>query len=272
MKMLTFVAFLLCIVIQGVVSQSISGATPITNVGNTWSPSTVTISLGSSVNWTWSGGEVDHNVAQSENSTATTYDGSGFRSGSPIVSGQFSTSFSTAGVFYFICEVHAVIGMKGSITVVESSTTSEATTGNRDGVTTGGGFQLTTGNSNQPTTGSSDKATTSPLFTTTGKPNTNETTTRGDNTNNETTTGGDNTNQITTGGDNTNQITTGNAATGGDTTTNSITGDNSSSGALTGSSSSGGGTVATTAQEAMNGAFSVAFSFVLISVTLFVCM
>ncbi|MFP6598208.1 MAG: plastocyanin/azurin family copper-binding protein [Candidatus Hydrogenedentota bacterium] len=87
----------------------------ITASGLTFSPANVTINAGDQV--TWNGLDSIHNVAESDSLGSLVYNGTGFRSGEI---GDFSTyqhTFSTPGVFYFICEPHAASGMRGSVTV-----------------------------------------------------------------------------------------------------------------------------------------------------------
>jgi len=81
-----------------------------------WTPSTVSIKVGDSVHWSWTQGI--HNLAQSASSADITALDGGFRNG-PCCStnGEFTHTFDTAGTFFFICENHAALGMKGSIVV-----------------------------------------------------------------------------------------------------------------------------------------------------------
>jgi plastocyanin len=92
----------------------------ITNVGNSFSPSTITISEGDTVVFQLSN---DHNVVEvSEatwNANGTTALVGGFQTGfggGTVLPGQLG-----AGTHYYVCTPHAGVGMKGSI-VVEVAT------------------------------------------------------------------------------------------------------------------------------------------------------
>ncbi len=66
---------------------SLRDVTVTDNGGETvWKPSTVNITVGSKVNWSWSG---FHNVAETDNSAATSWNGVGFRSGSATQGGTY---------------------------------------------------------------------------------------------------------------------------------------------------------------------------------------
>ena len=73
--------------------------------GLSFTPAALTVVAGSVVTWTWSGVDF-HNVA-----------GSAFDSGSPVTNGTFSFTFTTAGTYSYVCEVHTAAGMTGTVTV-----------------------------------------------------------------------------------------------------------------------------------------------------------
>lgn len=80
-------------------------ATTKVSVGNDFfQPSSISVTVGSTVTWTWDSNAVIHNV--------TFPDGSG--SGDLGPSATFSKTFSTAGTFTYVCTIH---GMAGSILV-----------------------------------------------------------------------------------------------------------------------------------------------------------
>ncbi len=84
--------------------------------GFSFSPADVTINAGDKV--TWSGLGAIHNVAQSDSASSNVYDGTGFRSGDVGDVTTFEHTFNTPGIFYYICEPHALSDdMKGSVTV-----------------------------------------------------------------------------------------------------------------------------------------------------------
>ncbi len=73
-------------------------------------PAAVAVSPGTTVRWAWTGMGGTHDVV-SRNGL--------FHSG-PLVSAAghtFSHTFETPGVYYYICEPHAMLGMKGAVFV-----------------------------------------------------------------------------------------------------------------------------------------------------------
>jgi plastocyanin len=96
---------------QGTTIQAVDG-TPADQFNNRWSPKDVTINPGETVTWSFAGTTGFHNV-QSNGSNWTPP----FRSGN---AGQApppaSYTFTTAGRYEFICEVHATT-MTGTVTV-----------------------------------------------------------------------------------------------------------------------------------------------------------
>ena len=88
----------------------------ITNNGFSFSPSSITIALGDSVNFSL---DPEHNVVEVSQATWNT-------DGNSPLSGGFQTAFGgglvsstklTAGTHYYVCDPHASLGMKGMITV-----------------------------------------------------------------------------------------------------------------------------------------------------------
>jgi plastocyanin len=81
----------------------------ITIVGETFSPSTVTVQVGQPVCWSWSQ-SIAHNVHADDDS---------FTSGAPSTDGNFQTTFNTPGTYGFYCQVHGSLtgGMRGTIVV-----------------------------------------------------------------------------------------------------------------------------------------------------------
>jgi plastocyanin len=90
-------------------------ATITAQAGNTWDTPNVVITQTDTVTWTNLGSM--HNVAESDNASANFYNGSGFRSGAVGATNTHQETFFTPGIYYYICEPHAGVGMKGSITV-----------------------------------------------------------------------------------------------------------------------------------------------------------
>ncbi|MCG8460757.1 MAG: plastocyanin/azurin family copper-binding protein, partial [Holophagales bacterium] len=84
---------------------------------NTFSPADLTIQVGDTVTWVNGGGF--HNVAATDGSfrCAEGCDGQGGNGNPSAAAWSFSLTFDTAGTIDYVCEVHAAIGMTGSVTV-----------------------------------------------------------------------------------------------------------------------------------------------------------
>jgi plastocyanin len=105
---------LLALVLWG--TPSAVGATvEVTAAGLVWEPANVKINVGDSVHWTGLLGGF-HTVAEVDDDTATVWNG-GFHSAA--LATDFTHTFTTAGVYYYICEPHVDFGMRGSVTVNE---------------------------------------------------------------------------------------------------------------------------------------------------------
>ena len=76
---------------------------------NHFSPSTTTITAGSSVTWTWKGA-TGHNVTFTGGPVA-------LGGSSTMTSGTFTQTFNTAGTYTYECSIHSAQGMTGTITV-----------------------------------------------------------------------------------------------------------------------------------------------------------
>ena len=74
--------------------------------GNRFSPSTVTVHVGDSVK-----------VVSTDAANSHTFVGPGFNSGNLDHGQSYTTTFSTAGTFAFVCTYHQEQGMVGTITV-----------------------------------------------------------------------------------------------------------------------------------------------------------
>lgn len=115
---------------------------------NRFDPVDVTVSVGDTITFDWSGGF--HNVVFDDGPT----------SGAPVgIPNSWSTSFDTPGTYQYICEVHAP-AMAGTVTVdaAGGATTTIAATATT--TTTGGGGSTTTAAG--ATTTSAASATTAP--------------------------------------------------------------------------------------------------------------
>ena len=93
-----------------------------------FTPVDVSINVGDTVYFHWTNTSSSHNVAESESSSSDSYKAGGFRSGDTSSTVDFNVTFNDVGTFYFICEPHAGMGMKGSIEVVDPGTSSQSDT------------------------------------------------------------------------------------------------------------------------------------------------
>ena len=87
----------------------------VVNSGFTWRPADIVVAVGETVHWSWTG---SHNVAEVDGPGDTVWNGSGFRSGSPVSGGSFDQAFAEPGLHHYVCEPHAGLGMRGSVLVV----------------------------------------------------------------------------------------------------------------------------------------------------------
>jgi len=96
-----------------------------------FTPADLSINKGDTVYFHWNNTSMDHNVAQSSSAEANEYDGQGWRSGDTSATVDFNVTFDTVGTFFYICEPHAGLGMKGSIKVFDPDavTSAESTPG-----------------------------------------------------------------------------------------------------------------------------------------------
>jgi plastocyanin len=89
----------------------------ITNSGNRFSPATINAVVGDEVEFKLTN---DHNAVEVSKSTWDA-GGSASNGGFQLPFGGGSITLTKAGTFYYVCEPHAELGMKGSITVTGSS-------------------------------------------------------------------------------------------------------------------------------------------------------
>lgn len=76
-----------------------------------WNPSSLTVKVGDTVHWSWTGSPfvVRRGVAEITTRGDTEYNGVGFRS-KQSVTGNFSHTFTTPGTYYYITEGYAHLG------------------------------------------------------------------------------------------------------------------------------------------------------------------
>jgi plastocyanin len=101
-------------------------ANTVTVSNNLFTPSSLTVPVGTTVTWQWNSGGVAHNV---------TFDDGIFSDN--LSSGTYPRTFSTAGPFPYECTIHP--GMAGTVTVTAGSTDGTGTGGGTGGGGTGGG-------------------------------------------------------------------------------------------------------------------------------------
>jgi plastocyanin len=95
----------------------------ITNSGNSFSPANISINVGDTVSFEIS---YYHNTVEVSKSTYDAND-SVWNKGFALPSGGGKHVFNTAGTYYYVCQPHASLGMKGIITVgVTSKITTES--------------------------------------------------------------------------------------------------------------------------------------------------
>ena len=109
---------ILTVGLAAVAFQSFAADTTVTALPSlTFSPADITIDAGDTVTWE-DLQALFHTVSQSDDAASNVYDGSGFRSGNPGAVDTFEFTFNTPGVFFYVCEPHGALGMKGSVTVL----------------------------------------------------------------------------------------------------------------------------------------------------------
>lgn len=98
---------------QGAVVQAVDG-TDANGYVNSWSPAHVTVKAGEAVTWSFTGSVVYHNVE----SRGTNWS---IRNGDPAIApSPASFTFTTPGVYAFVCQIHADT-MAGTVTVTDAS-------------------------------------------------------------------------------------------------------------------------------------------------------
>jgi len=82
--------------------------------GFTFSPEDVVINVGDAIHWTGLDGGF-HTVAEVDDDKALVWNG-GFHS-EPIFADEYTFTFNTPGLYYYICEPHGDFGMRGTVMV-----------------------------------------------------------------------------------------------------------------------------------------------------------
>lgn len=91
----------------------------VTGADLAYSPADLSIELGDIVYFHWTETSMDHNVAESSSEESNEYKEGGFRSGDVESTVHYNVTFDSPGSFWYICEPHATMGMKGVIHVID---------------------------------------------------------------------------------------------------------------------------------------------------------
>lgn len=96
-------------------TEETTSETTVTTVGNTFSPSELTISAGDSVTFDLG---ASHNVVEVSKETYEAQGKTALEGGFSVdFGGNETVTFDEAGTYYYVCEPHAGMGMVGMITV-----------------------------------------------------------------------------------------------------------------------------------------------------------
>jgi plastocyanin len=108
----------LCALLAGLLAPTIVHGldVTITQIGETWSPSVVTITPGDEVTWQWTSG-----LHTTTSGTGPGDPDAGLLWNSPLTSAvpTFSFTFNDTGHYPFFCEPHFIVGMVGEVIVEE---------------------------------------------------------------------------------------------------------------------------------------------------------
>jgi plastocyanin len=118
---------LIAIIMASTIGVGFAAKKTITNVGFTFSPDTLTIEVGEDVEFNL---ENAHNAVEV---TKETWDANGNTrksGGFSVPFGGGEVVFPTAGTYYYVCEPHASVGMKGVIIVKVATAISSVTNDN----------------------------------------------------------------------------------------------------------------------------------------------
>jgi plastocyanin len=89
-----------------VTTPSASGTNEVTVGNNFFSPTSLTVPVGTTVTWVWNPGGTDHNVTFADGTHSPNQS-----------SGTWPRTFTTGGTFQFHCTIHGAAVMSGTITV-----------------------------------------------------------------------------------------------------------------------------------------------------------
>jgi plastocyanin len=80
--------------------------TTVAVINNRFDPNTVSVGVNGTVNWVWNSDGVEHNVTFETGPNSVN-----------LTSGSFSRTFAVAGMFTYLCTIHAAQGMTGVVNV-----------------------------------------------------------------------------------------------------------------------------------------------------------
>ena len=89
----------------------------ITTTGMGFDQTDVSIDVGETVCWIWENESMEHNVAETSGANDNNRKLTGVYSGSPNRTVDFSHTFTENMTFYYMCEPHVSMDMRGKITV-----------------------------------------------------------------------------------------------------------------------------------------------------------
>jgi plastocyanin len=107
-------------------SNTVTVGTP--SGGLSFSPTSITVPVGSTVTWSWNSGGVTHDVTFPDGSNS-----------GPKSSGSFQKTFPTAGTFTYMCSIHGPV-MSGTVNVSSASGQTGGSGGSGGGGGGGGGY------------------------------------------------------------------------------------------------------------------------------------
>lgn len=91
----------------------------VSNDGLDFSPDEITITVGDTVDWQIGG---SHNVVQVSQTTYNANEATALDGGFEVSFGGGRLVFDSVGTFYYVCNPHASLGMKGIVNVQEATT------------------------------------------------------------------------------------------------------------------------------------------------------
>jgi plastocyanin len=111
-----------------VTTPSASGTNEVTVGNNFFSPTSLTVPVGTTVTWVWNPGGTDHNVTFADGTHSPNQS-----------SGTWPRTFTTGGTFQFHCTIHGAAVMSGTITVGTGGGSGTGGGGSGGGGSGGGG-------------------------------------------------------------------------------------------------------------------------------------